>query len=43
MMKMVGRDSAECQNWERKGQNGHFEFVLNDNRTKSCIVLIFSN
>ena len=26
MMKMDGRDSAECQNGEKKGQNGHFEF-----------------
>ena len=26
MMKMDGRDSSECQNWEKKGQNGHFEF-----------------
>ena len=25
MMKMEGRDSAECQNWEKKGHNGHFE------------------
>ena len=33
MMKMDGRDSAEC----------HLEFVLNDNKTKVCIVLIFSN
>ena len=24
MMKMDGRDSAECQNWENKGYNGHF-------------------
>ena len=24
MMKMDGRDSAECKNWEKKGQNGHF-------------------
>ena len=23
-MKMDGQDSAECQNWEKKGQNGHF-------------------
>ena len=27
----------------KEGQNGHFEFVLNDNKTKVCIVLIFSN
>ena len=26
MMKMDGRDSVECQNWETKGQNGQFEF-----------------
>ena len=43
MMKMDGRDSAECQNWEKKGQNDHLEFILNDNKTKVCIVLIFSN
>ena len=24
MMKMDGRDSAECQNWEMEGHNGHF-------------------
>ena len=24
IMKMEGRDSAECQNWEMKGHNGHF-------------------
>ena len=24
MMKMDGRNSAECQNWEMKGHNGHF-------------------
>ena len=24
MMKMDDRDSAECQNWEKKGKNGHF-------------------
>ena len=23
MMKMDDRDSAECQNWEKNGQNGH--------------------
>ena len=25
MMKMDGRDSAECQNWEKKGRRCHFE------------------
>ena len=24
MMKMNSRDSAECQNWEMKGHNGHY-------------------
>ena len=24
MMKMDGRDSAECQNCEKNGYNGHF-------------------
>ena len=24
MMKMDGRDRAECQNWEMKGRNGHY-------------------
>ena len=28
MMKMDGRDSAECQNWEKNGQNGHFEICF---------------
>ena len=23
IMKMDGRDSAECQNWEMEGHNGH--------------------
>ena len=34
MMKMDGRDSAECQNWEKKDIDGIFE-ILNDNRTKT--------
>ena len=25
MMKMDSRDSAECQNWEKKGQNSNLE------------------
>ena len=27
MMKMDDRDSAECQNWENKGQDDHFGIV----------------
>ena len=42
MMKMEGRDSAKCQNWEKKDKMVILN-VLNDNKTKSCIVLIFSN
>ena len=36
MMKMDGRDSAECQNWENKDVNVIFEIVKLDNRTK-CV------
>ena len=36
-VKMEGRDSAECQNWEKKDIYGIFE-ILNDNRTKTQIV-----
>ena len=36
-MKMDGRNSAECQNWEKKDIYGNFE-ILNDNRTKTQIV-----
>ena len=34
MMKMDGRDSAECQNWEKKDIIGIFEFVLNEEKDK---------
>ena len=34
MMKMDGRDSAECQNWEKRDKIGIFEIVKLDNRTK---------
>ena len=34
MMKMNGRDSAECQNWE-KDINVNLEFVLSGKRQKS--------
>ena len=36
-MKMDGRESAKCQNWEKKDMDGIFE-ILNDNRTKTQIV-----
>ena len=31
MMKMDGRDSAKCQNWERRDINVILEFI-NDNK-----------
>ena len=34
MMKMDGRDSVECQNWENRDIMVILEFVLNDNKTK---------
>ena len=33
-----GRDSAECQNWEKKDIDGIIEIVKLDNKTKFCIV-----
>ena len=34
MMKMDGRDSAECQNWEKNDINVIFGIVLSLKRTK---------
>ena len=34
MMKMDGRDSVECQNWEKKDIDGIFE-ILNDKKDKN--------
>ena len=42
-MKMDGRDSAECQNWEKKDIDGIIEIVKLDNKTKLCIVSSSSN
>ena len=33
-MKMDGRDSAKCQNWEKKDMDGIFE-ILNEEKDKS--------
>ena len=33
-MKMVCRDNAECQNWEKRDIMVILEFFLNDNKTK---------
>ena len=35
MMKMDGRDSVECQNWEKKDIMVILEFVLNENNAKN--------
>ena len=42
-MKMDGRDSAECQNWEKNNIIGIKGNDLNDNKTKHSIVFVFSN
>ena len=34
-MKMDGRDSAECQNWEKMDMMVILESVLNDNKTNN--------
>ena len=34
MMKMDDRDSAECQNWEKKDIMVILKFVLNENNAK---------
>ena len=41
MMKMDGRDSAECQNWEKNDIIGIKGKDLNDNKTKHSIVFVF--
>ena len=34
MMKIDGRDSVECQNWEKNDIMVILEFVLNENNAK---------
>ena len=41
MIKMDGRDSAECKNWENMDKLVILEFVLNEEKTKYGIVLLF--
>ena len=36
-MKMDGRDSAECQNWENRDIMVILKFNLNDNKTKKWL------
>ena len=42
MMKMDGRDSAECQNWEQKDKIVILEFFKLE-KDKTCIVLSLTN
>ena len=42
MMKMDGRDSAECQNWEKRDIKVSFELFKLDNRTKECYRVVSS-
>ena len=40
-MKMDGRDSAECQNWEMKGHNRHFGICEVTRGQKRNSVILF--
>ena len=42
-MKMDGRDSAECQNWEKKDIMVIIEIVVNEDNAKNCTVLSSPN
>ena len=40
MMKIEGRDSAECQNLETKDIKVIIEIVLNEDNAKTCTVFV---
>ena len=40
MMKIDGRDRAECQNWETKDIKVIIEIVLNEDNAKTCTVVV---
>ena len=40
---MDGRDSAKCQNWEKKDIMVILEIVLNDNKTKGNSVVSYKS
>ena len=42
MMETDGRDSAECQNWGKKGHRCHLE-ILNKEKDKTSNSVVFSN
>ena len=43
MMKKDGRDSAECQNWEKNDKMVIIEIVVSKNNAKNCTVLSSPN
>ena len=43
MMKMDGRDSAECQNWEKRDINVIFGKVFKSQKDKKLLQCFFSN
>ena len=43
MMEMDGRDSAKCRKSKLRDIDDIIEFVLNDNKTKLCVVLSSPN
>ena len=43
MMKMDGRDRAECQNWEKRDINVIFRKVLKSLEDKKLLQCFFSN
>ena len=43
IMKMDGRDSAECQNWENRDKIGIKGIDLSHKKTKNATMLISSN
>ena len=40
MMKIDGRDRAECQNWETKDIKVISEIVLNEDNAKTCTMVV---
>ena len=43
MIKMDGRDSAECQNWENKGQKWSFLSLIKLEKDKLLNSIVFPN
>ena len=43
MMRIDGRDGAECQNWEKRDKIGIIRIDLSHKKTKNATVLISYN